>query len=78
LTRTSRVLQAQAEDETPYDAAIAGKFVPEVKWDSSKLFSRVPKISNGDQQRRGWNDRNPMLNVTRDGKLKILRIRLDD
>jgi xyloglucan 6-xylosyltransferase len=74
LTRTSRVLQAQAEDETPYDAAIAGKFVPEVKWDPSKPFSLGPKISNWDQQRRVWNDRNPMRNVTRDGKPKILLV----
>ncbi|KAG0563193.1 hypothetical protein KC19_8G010500 [Ceratodon purpureus] len=73
LTRTSRMLK-EAEDETPVDSALVGKFVEEEKWDPSKPYTLGPKISNWDEQRRVWNERNPMQNVTRNGKPKILLV----
>ena len=74
LTARTRMLQAQEEEETPYDVGSGGKFVAEEKWDGSSPYKLGPKISNWDYQRVVWNERNPYRNRTREGKPKIMLV----
>lgn len=73
LAARSRMLQ-EAENDESGDAANGRKFVAEQKWDGSSPYSLGPKISNWDEQRVIWNERNPLRNKTRDGKAKILLV----